>query len=101
MHGAAAFGLGEQIVHRALRGLPIHEFLFAFWSSDFVFAELIAILAGKIALIGEVHHQGLQREMLRKLLRSGGDRRAVADGMDLAELLNGFGDVHRRVADLL
>src|SRR5882762_5515869 len=101
VHGPATFGLGEQIVYRRLRGLPIHEFFFAFGRGDFVFAEFIAILAGKIALIGEVHHQGLQGEMLRELLRSSGDWRAVTDGMDLAEFLNGFGDIQRRVADFL
>ena len=52
-------------------------------------------------MIGEVHHQGLQGEMLRELLRSSGDWRAVTDGMDLAEFLNGFGDIQRRVADFL
>src|SRR5712672_1290889 len=101
VHGPATFGLGEQIVHRRLRGLPIHEFFFAFGSGDFVFAEFVAILTRKIALIGEVHHQGLQREMLRELLRSSGNWRSVTNGMDLTEFLNGFGDIQRRVADFL
>ena len=53
----AAFGLREEIVDGSLRGLHVHELLFAFGRGDLVFAELVAVLAGEIALVGDVHHQ--------------------------------------------
>ena len=52
----------QQKIHRSLGRLEIHELRLAFGRGHLVFAEFVAIRAGQIALVGEIQHQGLQRE---------------------------------------
>ena len=77
-----------------LGGLHVHEFLFALGRGDFVFAELVAVLAGEIALVGDVHHHGLEREMFRErfgFFREGDG--GVADGADLRKFIDAAEDI--------
>ena len=66
----SALRLGEQVVDRSSGRLPVHELRLAFRRGDLVFAELVAILAGEIALVGHVHHQRLQGKFLGQRLRT-------------------------------
>ena len=56
----------EQKIHRSLGRLEVHELRLAFGRRHLVLAELVAVLAGQIALVGEIHHQRLERENVRQ-----------------------------------
>ena len=59
--------LAEQEVDGGHGGFHVHELRFAFGRGDFVFPEFVAVSAGKIALVGQIHDQRLQREVLRRI----------------------------------
>ncbi len=63
----------QQEIHGGLRRLEVHELRFALRRGYLVFAELVAILARKVALVGQVHHQRLQGKIRRRIL----DRRGM------------------------
>ncbi len=51
--------LGAKKIYRGLGGLDIHELRLSLGRSHFVRAELVAVLAREVALVGEIHHQSL------------------------------------------
>ena len=59
----AAGRLLQQKIHGGLRGLEIHEFRLALGRCYFIGAELVTVLTRQVALVGEIQHQGLQREI--------------------------------------
>src|SRR5262249_38608663 len=79
VNGAAARGLIEQEIDGLLSSLDIHEFWLAFRRGDFVGSEFVTVLAGQVALVGEVHPQTLQRKAGgRRIERLDGRRPRVA-----------------------
>jgi len=86
--GAAAGGLFEQKIHRGAGRVEIHEFRLALGGGDFIFAEFVAVLAGKVALVGEVEDQGLQGEDGGRVLRRRGDGWAGDDGAGVKHFLD-------------
>ena len=86
VHGAPLAGLLKQKVDRGARRLEVHELRLALGRRDLVLAELVAILAGEIALIGQIQHQRLQREVGRRILRRLGRCIACDDGAALRQL---------------
>ena len=87
----AARGLRQQKIHRSLGRLEVHELRLAFRRRDFVLAEFVAILAGQIALVGEIHHQRLQREIGRQAAAAAAPQiHRSDDGPRLVQFLDHF-----------
>jgi hypothetical protein len=90
----AAHGLREQIVDRGGRRFEVHELRLAFGCGDFILAEFVAILAGEIALIGEIHHHGLQGKIVGQRLGridkglGGGDDAGLIQFADCFQISN-------------
>ncbi len=93
MDGFPASRFVQQKIDRCLRRLDFHELRLAFRRGDLVFAELIAIGAGKIALVGQVDHQCLKREIRRRLLHGFRFDQAGHDGAGVKHLLDQFGRI--------
>src|SRR6516225_5075080 len=64
----ASSRLLQQEIHGSPGCFQVHEFRLAFGRRDFVLTVLVAILAGEIAMIGEIQHQCLQGKNFRRIL---------------------------------
>ena len=69
---------GEQKIDRSLGRFEVHELRLAFGRGDLVGAEFVAVLAGEIALVGEVHHQRLNGKNVGKRLAAAPERSRAA-----------------------